>query len=57
MFAQTDASLSLCYVDHHDNAYDWAAAQAAEPTKTGAAQLVGYARRVQEIKIIPSMSR
>jgi len=38
---RTDASLLLCYVDHHDKAYQWAARRKLEThPKTGAAQLV-----------------
>src|SRR5215207_3412356 len=48
------ASLLLCYVDHHDDAYDWAERRKIErhPT-TGAAQLVEVRERVQEV-IIPT---
>lgn len=50
---KTDASLLLCYVDHHDNAYDWAARRKLEThPQTGAAQLVEIRETVQEI-IIP----
>ena len=47
---KTDASLLLCYVDHHDNAYQWAARRKLEthPT-TGAAQLVEVRETVKEI--------
>lgn len=38
---QTDASLLLCYVDHHDDAYAWAERRRIERhPRTGAAQLV-----------------
>jgi mRNA-degrading endonuclease RelE of RelBE toxin-antitoxin system len=49
---RTGASLLLCYVDHHDRAYDWAERRKLEthPT-TGAAQLVEIRERVQEIAI------
>ena len=51
---KTDASLLLCYVDHHDAAYDWATRRKLEThPKTGAAQLVEIRERVQEI-VIPS---
>ena len=40
---KSEASLLLCYVDHHDKAYDWAERRKLEThPKTGAAQ---YARR------------
>ena len=50
---KTQASLLLCYVDHHDNAYDWAARRKLEthPT-TGAAQLVEVRETVQHV-IVP----
>jgi hypothetical protein len=38
---RTPGSLLLCYVDHHDGAYDWAERRKLEThPKTGAAQLV-----------------
>ena len=38
---RTEASLLLCYVDHHDGAYDWAERRKLEThPKTGAAQFV-----------------
>jgi mRNA-degrading endonuclease RelE of RelBE toxin-antitoxin system len=50
---QDAASLLLCYVDHHDKAYDWAARRKLEthPT-TGAAQLVEVRETVQQV-IVP----
>ena len=49
---KTDASLLLCYVDHHDPAYDWAARRKLEThPKTGAAQLVEIRESVREIEI------
>lgn len=43
-------SLLLCYVDHHDKAYDWAERRKLEVhPKTGAAQLVEIRETVQEI--------
>ena len=49
---KTDASLLLCYVDHHDKAYDWAERRKLEThPKTGAAQLVEVREKVQEIVI------
>jgi mRNA-degrading endonuclease RelE of RelBE toxin-antitoxin system len=49
---KTDASLLLCYVSHHDKAYDWAGRRKVEthPT-TGAAQLVQVRETIQEIVI------
>jgi mRNA-degrading endonuclease RelE of RelBE toxin-antitoxin system len=49
---KTQSSLLLCYVDHHDKAYDWAERRKLEthPT-TGAAQLVQIRETVQEIVI------
>jgi mRNA-degrading endonuclease RelE of RelBE toxin-antitoxin system len=50
---KTQGSLLLCYVDHHDNAYDWAERRKLEThPKTGAAQLVEIRERVEEI-IVP----
>src|SRR6266704_4848898 len=49
---RTAASLLLCYVDHHDNAYRWAERRKLEiHPKTGAAQLVEIRETVQEILI------
>ena len=46
--------LVLCYVDHHDDAYQWAERRKLEThPKTGAAQLVEVRERVQEI-IVPT---
>ena len=46
----TGASLLLCYVNHHDEAYHWAERRRLEThPKTGAAQLVEVRERVQEI--------
>lgn len=49
---KTDASLLLCYADHHDAAYRWAERRRIErhPT-TGAAQLVEVRETVREIEI------
>jgi mRNA-degrading endonuclease RelE of RelBE toxin-antitoxin system len=50
---KTDASLMLCYVGHHDNAYEWAERRRLEThPKTGAAQLVEIRETVKEI-IVP----
>ncbi len=49
---KTPGSLLLCYVDHHDKAYDWAERRKLEThPKTGAAQLVVIRETVQEITI------
>ena len=49
---RTDTSLLLCYVDHHDNAYQWASRRKLEThPKTGAAQLVEIRETVKEIAI------
>src|SRR5437899_3819644 len=51
---RSDASLLLCYVAHHDKAYDWAERRRLEThPKTGAAQLVEIRETVQEI-VIPT---
>jgi len=54
---KTEASLLLCYVDHHDAAYAWAEQRKIErhPT-TGAAQLVKIRERVEEIQPPPAAS-
>lgn len=45
-------SLLLCYVDHHDKAYDWAERRKLEThPKTGAAQLVEIRETVREIAV------
>jgi UvrD/REP helicase N-terminal domain len=50
---KTEASLLLCYVNHHDEAYRWAERRKLEThPKTGAAQLVEIRETVQEF-IIP----
>lgn len=48
---KSEASLLLCYVDHHDKAYHWAERRKLEthPT-TGAAQLVVIRERVEEVR-------
>ncbi len=49
---QTKASVLLCYVGHHDNAYRWAERRKLEThPKTGAAQLVEIRETVKEIRI------
>ena len=50
---RSDASLLLCYVGHHDDAYDWAERRKLEThPKTGAAQLVELRETVKEM-IVP----
>ncbi len=49
---RTDASLLLCYVDHHDKAYAWAERRKLEThPKTGAAQWVEIRETVQKIVV------
>ena len=49
---KNDTSLLLCYVDHHDKAYDWAERRKLEThPKTGAAQLVEIRETVKEILV------
>ena len=49
---RTRNSLLLCYVDHHDNAYQWAERRKLDThPKTGAAQLVEVREIVQEIAV------
>ncbi|MBI1789598.1 MAG: UvrD-helicase domain-containing protein [Acidobacteria bacterium] len=49
---RTETSLLLCYVGHHDNAYQWAERRKLEThPKTGAAQLVEVRETVQEITV------
>src|SRR5476649_744647 len=49
---KSDASLLLCYVGHHDKAYDWAERRRLEThPKTGAAQLVVIRETVREIVV------
>ncbi len=50
---KTSGSVLLCYVDHHDRAYDWAERRKLEThPKTGAAQLVEIRESIKEI-IVP----
>jgi hypothetical protein len=50
---RTASSLLLCYVDHHDDAYNWAERRKLEThPKTGAAQLVEIRETVKNIEII-----
>lgn len=49
---RSDSSLLLCYVDHHDKAYDWAERRKLEThPKTGAAQLVEIRETVKEVLV------
>jgi len=49
---RTEKSLLLCYVDHHDDAYQWAERRKIERhPKTGAAQIVEFRELVREIEI------
>ena len=50
---KSDSSVLLCYVDHHDRAYDWAERRKLEThPRTGAAQLVEIRETVKEV-IVP----
>lgn len=49
---RSSESLLLCYVGHHDDAYDWAERRKLEThPKTGAAQIVEIRERVEKITI------
>ena len=49
---KSKSSLLLCYVDHHDKAYQWAERRKLEThPKTGAAQLVEIRETVREIRV------
>src|SRR4051812_24356099 len=49
---RSEGSLLLCYVDHHDKAYDWAERRKLEThPKTGAAQLIEIRETVKEIVV------
>jgi superfamily I DNA/RNA helicase/mRNA-degrading endonuclease RelE of RelBE toxin-antitoxin system len=49
---KTENSLLLCYVDHHDKAYEWAERRRLQThPKTGAAQMVEIRETVQEIVV------
>ncbi|MEW8560571.1 MAG: UvrD-helicase domain-containing protein [Candidatus Thiodiazotropha sp.] len=49
---KTDKSLLLCYVNHHDKAYQWAERRKLEThPKTGAAQIVEVREMVREITV------
>ena len=48
---RTEATLLLCYVDHHDRAYRWAERRKLEThPRTGAAQIVEIRETVREIE-------
>jgi mRNA-degrading endonuclease RelE of RelBE toxin-antitoxin system len=54
---RTAASLLLCYVDHHDQAYAWAAKRKlVTHPQTGAAQLVEIREVVQDIVRAPRLA-
>src|SRR6201999_694140 len=49
---KSEASLLLCYVGHHDDAYNWAERRKLEThPKTGAAQLVEIRETVKEVVV------
>ena len=49
---RSESSLLLCYVDHHDKAYDWAERRKLEThPKTGAAQFVEIRETVKEVVV------
>ncbi|MBI5451624.1 MAG: UvrD-helicase domain-containing protein [Gammaproteobacteria bacterium] len=49
---KTAGSLLLCYVDHHDKAYEWACRRKLEThPKTGAAQWVEIRERIEEVAV------
>ena len=49
---KAQGSLLLCYVGHHDSAYEWAERRRLEThPRTGAAQLVEIRERVEEIRV------
>src|SRR5215831_7439983 len=53
---KTTSSFLLCYVDHHDKAYDWATRRRIEAhPKTGAIQIVEVRERVEEIAPPPTV--
>jgi mRNA-degrading endonuclease RelE of RelBE toxin-antitoxin system len=52
IFHRVESSVMLCYVDHHDAAYDWATRRKIETHPvTGAAQIVEIRETVREIQI------
>jgi hypothetical protein len=49
---KTEGSFLICYVDHHNEAYQWAARRRIEThPRTGAAQIVEVRERVEEITV------
>lgn len=49
---RSESSLLLCYVDHHDKAYEWAARRKLEThPRTGAAQLIEIRETVKEVVV------
>jgi superfamily I DNA/RNA helicase/mRNA-degrading endonuclease RelE of RelBE toxin-antitoxin system len=49
---KSQSSLLLCYVGHHDKAYDWAERRRLEThPKTGAAQIVEIRETIEEIRV------
>jgi mRNA-degrading endonuclease RelE of RelBE toxin-antitoxin system len=49
---KSDESLLLCYVDHHDQAYEWAERRKLEThPKTGAVQLVEIRETIKEVTV------
>lgn len=57
---RTDASLLLCYVDHHDSAYAWAERRKLEThPATGAAQIIELREWVRKVGVpayVPAMT-
>lgn len=54
---RSDESLLVCYVDHHDKAYDWAERRKLEiHPNTGAAQFVEIRETAREIPIVRPVS-
>lgn len=54
---RTQASLLLCYVDHHDDAYRWAERRRIEThPRTGAAQMVEVVQRQEQFLFSPPAS-
>ena len=49
---QSSDSMTLCYVDHHDNAYKWAHGRRMEAhPRTGAMQIVEIQETVRQIEV------
>ena len=52
IFHQQGENATLCYVAHHDDAYDWAQKRKLEAhPRTGAAQLVEIRETVEEVRV------